>query len=230
MAAETSEGIDKLLSLRYYSRMRFALNLMPQLVAAPSPRVVSVFSPGPAEGELLLDDLGLKHRYGVVLSMSHASLMNTFFLEELAVRYPTVGFVHAYPGVVMTPEYRNAEFPLPLKLFVRAVVVPVAGLFALGYREVGERMLFHCRSAAYPARQQQQQQQAAGDATLLALPKGVEVLAGSDGQVGSGAYCLTWAGDRVDNDKKLTALRGQNVRTLIYEHTLAVFDEAIKSP
>ena len=34
---ETTEGFDKLLNLHYYSRMRFAFNLLPQLTQAAEP-------------------------------------------------------------------------------------------------------------------------------------------------------------------------------------------------
>lgn len=44
--SETTEGLDKLLNLRYYSRMRFAFNLLPQLTQAAESgglsRVVSI--------------------------------------------------------------------------------------------------------------------------------------------------------------------------------------------
>ncbi|KAF7957399.1 hypothetical protein EAE96_002984 [Botrytis aclada] len=43
---ESSEGIDIPQSLRYYSRIRFAYNLVPLLQAAPNPRVISILAGG----------------------------------------------------------------------------------------------------------------------------------------------------------------------------------------
>jgi hypothetical protein len=44
--AETKEGLDKTMSMLYYSRMRFAINLMPLLRASEAAHVISVFGAG----------------------------------------------------------------------------------------------------------------------------------------------------------------------------------------
>ena len=66
---ETIEGIDTVLSLRYYSRMRFAADLLPLLSTSTCARVISVFAPGREELSLKLDDLGLKEKYSVLKSI-----------------------------------------------------------------------------------------------------------------------------------------------------------------
>ncbi|KAM5344386.1 hypothetical protein ACJ41O_012923 [Fusarium nematophilum] len=88
VSGRVEDGTDKLLSLRYYSRMRIIINLLPLLEKAASPRVISVFAPDKGERGLHLDDLGLEKRYGMFLGVSHASFMNTFFMEELSVLHP----------------------------------------------------------------------------------------------------------------------------------------------
>lgn len=177
------------------------------------------------EGTFLPDDLGLKRSYGIMLNLSHVAIMTDLFFESLAERHPTVSFLHVYPGNVITPEFDRAEFPPLLKLFVRYVGIPLIRPFTMGYGEVGERMVFHARSARYPPK-------AAGagggagdlEAALLKLPEGLEVIAGMDGEVGSGAYCVSATGDRINNTKKLKALR-EHV-SLVWEHTMQVFAEA----
>lgn len=223
---ETTEGIDKLLSLRYYARMRFTANLLPQLLRSPAPRVISCFAPG-MEGMFLPDDLGLKRSYGMMLNMSHAAIMTDFFFETLATRNPSVSFLHVYPGNVITPEFDRAEFPPLLKLFVRYVAVPLIRPFTSGYEEVGERMVFHSRSAMYPPAGGGADGGGGGlETALLRVPEGLEVLKGVDGEVGSGAYCVSAAGDWIDNGKKLKALREKGTREAVWEHTLQVFAEA----
>lgn len=94
---ETIEGIDTVLSLRYYSRMRFAADL-PLLSASPYARVISVFAPGRGELSLKLDDLGLKEKYSVLKSISYPTFENTFFMEYLAAINPGISFLHIWPG------------------------------------------------------------------------------------------------------------------------------------
>lgn len=236
--AETSEGIDALLSLRFYSRMRFTHDLLPLLSAAPSARVVSVFAPGFA-GELAgldLADLGLAKtaNQGVARGMSHASLMTTLQFEELAARNEKVSFVHVYPGEVITPEFARADFPGWLKLLCLWVLVPVVRLLvARSYDEVGARMMFAGLSARYPpaaaspvARSQESGAGQSGQRTLP-LPEGIQTARGSAGQVGSGAYCLDCDGEPVNNGKNLERWRKLDAGKIIREHTMEVF-ESIK--
>src|SRR5882724_159129 len=91
---KTIEGIGTVLSLRYYSRMRFAADLLPLLSASPCARAISVFAPGRGELSLKLDDLGLKEKYSVLKSINHPTFENTFFMEYLAATNPDVSFLH----------------------------------------------------------------------------------------------------------------------------------------
>ena len=61
---------------------------------------------------------------------------------------------------------------------------------------------------------------------MLTLPEGLKVLDGMGGEVGSGAYCVSWVGDRIDNTKKLKTLRDQGTGELVWEHTMQTFAEA----
>lgn len=44
--AETSEGLDKTISMLYYSRMRFTTNLLPLMRSSEAAHVISVFGAG----------------------------------------------------------------------------------------------------------------------------------------------------------------------------------------
>jgi hypothetical protein len=204
--------------------MRFIQNLLPLLEKAPFPRVVSVFAPGRlAEGKLILDDLGMKETYGILLGVSHASFMNSFFLEELAIRHPTVTFIHSYPGGVLTPEWKSGDFPPPLKWFLVNVFVPIVKLFTIPLEECGDRMLFLALSGRYtPKRFTAGTDTAPESERVLSLPKGMEIALGSDGEIGSGCYCTWWTCDIVKDLSALARQRSLGARELIWEHTTAV--------
>lgn len=175
---ETVEGVDTVLSLRYYSRMRFATGLLPLLSASPCARVISVFAPGRGELSLKLDDLRVKEKYSVLKSISHPTFENTF-MEYLAATNPGASFLHIWPGFVQTQEMEKSEFPGFEKWLIKLFCVPVG--------ETGERMLFHVTSEVYPA--------------LVAVdrrsssPGDIEIAIGSNGERGSGCYCVNWDGD-----------------------------------
>lgn len=90
--------MDALLSLRYYSRMRFIYNFLPQLNAAPNPRVVSCLAAG-QEGKIFPDDLGLRQNFGFINGTNASATYNTLALEHLASENPKVGFVHYFPSM-----------------------------------------------------------------------------------------------------------------------------------
>ena len=75
--------MDKKFALNYYARMRFAVNLLPQLTAAasaapPLARIVSVFSAG-YDGDLIADDLALRTHYSVRNCRTHATTMHALY-------------------------------------------------------------------------------------------------------------------------------------------------------
>lgn len=99
---ETSEGIDKKLATNYYSRMRFAQQLLPLLRAA-SPevsRVVSVLAPGTESASFNRNDMGLRENFSLANAANHAVVMTDFCFEEFARENPSVSFIHSYPGLV----------------------------------------------------------------------------------------------------------------------------------
>lgn len=138
---ETSEGLDKKMSVHYYGRMRFVLNLLPLLQAAATDadtepvgaRVVSVLSPG-TEGAIIEDDLELKHNWTLKNCAGQAVAFNSFAMETMADREKTIGWSHVYPSVVMTEYLR--ELPWAARVGAK-LFMP----FSVGQEECGEGMV-----------------------------------------------------------------------------------------
>ena len=210
---ETSEGLDRKLTTNYYSRVRFAQQLLPLLQSA-SPqlsRVVSVLGPG---GETPLDfaNLDLKRDFSLRKAAGHAITMTGFAFEELAAENPTVSFVHAYPGTVKTGYAKDTG--VAMRATAR-LMLAVASPWTVGIDESGERHLFAATSAAYPPK--------AGEKGGVEVGDG-KVKKGSAGEIGSGAYLVGADGEVRANEKVLKELRGQDARAKIWAHTMKTFE------
>ncbi|KAK0192708.1 NAD-P-binding protein [Armillaria mellea] len=117
---ETEEGIDKLLSLRYYSRFKVIHELLPLLhnsqVAGEDARVMAIL--GAALGvPVNFDDLGVKKSWwgGYRAGLASAPY-NDIMVEEYAKRNPGIVFTHIWPGAVNTAGVNSYNFWL-LRLF-----------------------------------------------------------------------------------------------------------------
>jgi NAD(P)-dependent dehydrogenase (short-subunit alcohol dehydrogenase family) len=211
---ETSEGVDTLLSLLYYSRMRFIERLIPLLQASTLPaHVISVF--GPQRDETLhLDDLSLRDpkHYGFSSMGSHAAYFKTFYFEHLAAKYPTVAFIHYYPSLVITPAFKGKGTNAWFKV-LWTFIGPFAALGALDQEECAQRVLF-LASNRFPARDEK----ATGEKL-----DGVEVAESSDGVRGGGAYRVNWNGEIIPVKKNYEQLRGNGWGEKVVAHTQEVF-------
>ena len=181
---ETTEGIDELMSLLFYSRIRFTTQLMPLLLESPLPaHVISVYAPQ-RDRELNLEDISLRSEknYGFGPMGSHVAYMTTFYMEYLAAKYPgKLSLAHYFPGLVATEAFWSDGLPRWFKFawmlfapFRRFIVVPEA--------ECGERVLF-LASKRFPAR---------GTTHGTKSDDGLEIAESSDGVVGGGAYRVDW--------------------------------------
>ncbi|KAK8209189.1 hypothetical protein M8818_003884 [Zalaria obscura] len=143
---ETPEGLDRKMCVNYYSRMRFAMNLEPQLTAASKAgqisRFMSVLAAG-SEGDIRLEDLDLKHNYTLHACLGHCVMMTDFMMEEFSKRYPGTAWTHSYPGTVKTgianeltgPEGSEAGLPIPDDLQVTNAMdgTPGGGAYLLDW-------------------------------------------------------------------------------------------------
>ncbi|KAL4877126.1 hypothetical protein BJY04DRAFT_198996 [Aspergillus karnatakaensis] len=198
---ETGEGLDKKLSLHYYSRLRFITNLLPQLNAAASSdgetkglaSVVSVLEAG-GEAAISTTDLELKNTYSLRNAAKHAITMTSLSFEELAKSNPAVSFIHSYPGVVKTGVARDMGVLgktaiNALYLLMKPLTVPV--------EESGERHLF----------------------AASGLPKN----AAGEGK----PYLVSWNGEPRGNEKVLGELKEKGAGEVVWKHTLDVFKRIV---
>lgn len=218
---ETKEGLDRKMTVNYYSRMRFIFNLMPQLTAASEvkelSRVITVFAAG-SEGEVRLDDLDLRHNFTLHACLAHCAVMSDFMVEELAKHYPGTSFSHSYPGTVKTGIAK--ELAGPARLVVK-LLYAVMSPWIINVAESGERHFFQMTSNCYPP--------AGRPGSGIKIPEGMSVICGSNGEAGSGAYLLDWDGRATGEDKLLQKYREMNLGKTVWDHTLKMFEQAEQS-
>jgi short-subunit dehydrogenase involved in D-alanine esterification of teichoic acids len=135
---ETTEGIDAKFSINYYARWRIVDKLVPLLDRAAKnnepARVVSVLAAG-NENKLDLTDLDLKHTYTFMKANNHFTTFNSLMVERFASLYPSVSFIHAYPGFVRSGIFRDQSW------YVR-LLKPVFNLVAITAEDSGERFFY----------------------------------------------------------------------------------------
>jgi NAD(P)-dependent dehydrogenase (short-subunit alcohol dehydrogenase family) len=209
----STEGLDKITSIRYYARMRFVVNLLPLLRAAPSPRVISVLAGG-KEGQLWPDDFLLEKHYSVGNAASASASMTTLFMEELANQEPNsrIVFVHVFPGLVTdTNLLRTEHFGALMKFVLGWIVMPLLRPFGYTSQEAGERVVF----AATSGRFRRLAEGVSGEGSLVSK--------GSNGKVGSGVYLVQADSNTMEGPKVLKEMREQGMGAKLYEHTMDVF-------
>ena len=210
--------------MNYYSRMRFITNLLPLLRTASTTaphlsRSLSVLGPG-NEQKINFDDLDLKNTFSGSRCAGHSIVMNDFMVEELASRETGTAFVHSSPFVVVSGAAR--ELPLWARVAIK-IATPVLRIFAVGEEETGARQLFLATSGLYPPAKS-----ATGSATAAGtpVPKGLAVVKGMDGKVGSGGYTLNYDGEIAGKKSILDEYHKKGVGKIVWEHTIRMFEKA----
>jgi NAD(P)-dependent dehydrogenase (short-subunit alcohol dehydrogenase family) len=207
--AETSEGLDRTMSLLYYSRIRFATNLIPLLNSGKKiAHVISVYGAG-LEGRLFQDDLSLRHHYSFSNARSHIVHMTTMAFERLARKNPNLSFVHVYPGLVVTPAYTDPSHPFWFRAAWGLAGPFVRVILSIPPEKAAKRMLF-LASAHF--------------ATLNACgANGNAVAVGTNGSVGSGCYAVGEDSDTVKLTKGYDGLRREGFEKIVWDHTQDAF-------
>lgn len=145
---ESSEGIDKIMSVMYYSRMRVVQQLIPLLENAANAnepaRVVTVLLAG-VEGHINEDDLECTAHYSFPQIRQQRATLHSLAVEHLARKYPTLSFSHYNPGIVNTGIFRELpgwlRIPLsPLMLFGESAERSGEKVFKVAYsgKEYGQ--------------------------------------------------------------------------------------------
>ncbi|KAF2166363.1 hypothetical protein M409DRAFT_36751 [Zasmidium cellare ATCC 36951] len=179
---DTEEGLHLPSAVAMYGRQRFLVNLLPLLQKATGlRRVVSCFV-GTKEGPIDMNNIqgrGLGPSK-MIAFRGHGASMTTLSMEHLAKQYPTVSFIHDFPGPVKSGIGRGPGWAL---LIMRSLASIVGPMFNIPLEESGQRHVYLCTSARYPAKV---------DEKASAVPLGGEILIakGTDGLVGSGVYTV----------------------------------------
>ncbi|KAM5451188.1 hypothetical protein MaudCBS49596_003893 [Microsporum audouinii] len=206
---ETTEGIETSQSLEYYSRILFALHLLPLLNKAEAPRVVSVLAGGLEKTSIDVDDLDLKKpgNFGSVKAQIQYGTMNTMGWEKLAQGNPSVTFIHSWPGWVNTGNARRGLEPNSVMAWVvRIILEPLINVFSFSDDESGQRHLFQCTSAAFGGRGVPWQ----GKPGINSLEKQED-----------GLFLVNYKCDCTPNAKSMTVLR-EKAMEKVWDHTQEV--------
>jgi hypothetical protein len=193
---ENSEGLDKKLSLHYYSRLRFTQNLLPLLNNAgttdgKSPaRVISVLGAG-SETTINTDDLALKSTYGVRACADHAITMTTLAFQELASKNKSATFIHSQPGGV-TGTNAARDMPGWITSMFKVAGNTILSPWMQSPKESGERIAW------------------TGTVADLGQP---------------GLALVGPKGEKTENVQKLAKMREDGVQERVWKHTLEVFDK-----
>ncbi|KAE8368051.1 hypothetical protein BDV27DRAFT_122927 [Aspergillus caelatus] len=209
----TTEGLENNHALRYYSRMRFVHNLLPLLSASKGPaRVVSVLAAG-QEGKVEEDNLDLQKSWTFMKAGTYAATMNSLAAEHLATLYPSISFVHVFPGIVRTPLMNKT-----MGSIAGSIVGFLSRPMSISSQESGERHLFISTSAAYPPATPKDPANAG-----VPLVEGVKTSVASTGKIGGGSYILKYDGANAANEKLMSGYRAEDFPKKIWAHTLETF-------
>lgn len=151
----TSEGLEVVQSLEYYTRMLAVIHLLPLLHAAEAPRVVSVLGGGMERSCINVDDLDLEKagNFSGFRARPQYIAMDTMGLEKLAVENPDVTFIHSCPGLVSTGNVRRGRDPNSITAWlVWLLAEPLIWLLSMNDEESAQRNFFQCTSAAFGGR------------------------------------------------------------------------------
>ena len=90
--------------------------LLPQLLAAPKPRVVNVSSMAHAYGRINWNDLELSKGWRGIRAYANSKLALVLFAREFARREPQIAVNAVHPGAIATGIWRAA--PQPFRFFL----------------------------------------------------------------------------------------------------------------
>lgn len=214
---ESPEGLDRLTSIRFYSRMKFVDVLLPKLREAPHARVITVLAGG-QEGKIDPEDMMLAKpgAYGLLSAGALTASLNTLFFEQLAAMAENrkIVFIHLFPGVVSDTGLTIKDAGAVLKFFLDWVASPMMKLFGYTPEECGERVLFAATNGRFRRQKNEDERQQA---------KGTLIEKGSDGELGSGMYLVQANSSVVVGGSTLKKMREDGMAMKVYHHTMDEF-------
>ena len=120
----TVDGFERTLGTNYFGPFALTGLLLPALLSAPTPRVVTVASAAASQGKLDLRDIGLEKKYALNPAYSRSKLADLIFAIELERKIQRSGMplmsVACHPGYAIT-NLQNAELSFGIKLIAAAL-------------------------------------------------------------------------------------------------------------
>jgi len=116
--ARTVDGFEMQIGTNHFGHFAFTDAVLPALLAAQAPRIVTLASIAHRQGQIVLDDLNFeRRRYGRMTAYQQSKLANLMFGTELARRSEAAGLalksVVAHPGVAATNLFDSMVPPIP---------------------------------------------------------------------------------------------------------------------
>jgi NAD(P)-dependent dehydrogenase (short-subunit alcohol dehydrogenase family) len=122
----TPEGFERQFATNHLGHFALDGLLMPALLAAPAPRVVTVASIAHRTGKIEFDNLQGERKYGPREAYNRTKLANILFARELEKRARAAGSklvsIPVHPGVSRTNIIENGMAPTGLKALVIGAV------------------------------------------------------------------------------------------------------------
>ncbi|RFU25717.1 hypothetical protein B7463_g10615, partial [Scytalidium lignicola] len=219
-AAETSEKLPLLNATIYYSKIRFAVNLIPLLQNAPSlRRVVAVFAAG-LEGQVAVDDMDGRE-ISVTRNRDYIASMTTLALDKLSQESPDISWIHDWPGFVKSGLWHS--MPGILGVVVR-IIMPILGFFSyMKPEECGQHQVFMATSARFPPASSEGSSH--GLANGVGLVDDLSPAESINGKLGGGMYSVNEHGDAIV-EKILNLLvnyKKDGTQDKVWQYTMETF-------
>jgi NAD(P)-dependent dehydrogenase (short-subunit alcohol dehydrogenase family) len=116
--ARTADGFEMQIGTNHFGHFAFTDGVLPALLAASEPRVVTLASIAHRRGRIVLDDLNFdRHQYRRMTAYQQSKLANLLFGAELARRSQAAGLalksVIVHPGVAAMNLFDSMVPPIP---------------------------------------------------------------------------------------------------------------------
>lgn len=218
-STDTEENLDLCFALSFYIRMRLIERLLPLLMQASLPRVLSVLAGG-HEGPLFANggDIGLRKKgnYTAPRAVNQVTTLHSLAFIHFASHYPKVSWLHVHPGWVATSFLSDLlQSAGAVGVLVAKVVLPVYRLVAMSEEECGRRQAGYALSGRYPSREM-----------ICSAVVDVTDQAACHGSC-SGFYRVLSDGSTVTDGRVLGPLEREGWPLRVLEHIQQVFDEIL---
>ncbi|KAK2688892.1 uncharacterized protein FRV6_16185 [Fusarium oxysporum] len=215
----TEEKLDLCFSLSFYIRIRLIERLLPMLMQAPHPRVLSVLAGG-HEGPLFTNDgdIGLRKKgsYTAPRAVNQVTTLHSLVFMYLASHYPKLSWLHVHPGWVATTFLSDLlQSAGIVGVLAGKIALPVYRFIAISEEECGRRQAEYALSGRYPSREM-----------ICSAVVDVTDQAACYGSC-SGFYRVLSDGSTATDGKVLGPMEREGWPLKVFEHTQEVFGEIL---